>query len=419
MSVLITEAKVLDPNSPYHRKKVNILFKEGKITAMGNHRPRAEKTIEARGAFISPGWFDLQANFGDPGDEHKEDLVTGRQVAMAGGFTAAAVLPNTRPVIQTKNDIEYIKRGNRDSLVQLWPVAAISKDTGGEDFTEILDLQAAGAVAFSDGLVPLWNTDLLRKSLQYVQKFAGLVIDRPQEKWLSRFGVMNESVNSALLGMKGIPALAEDIAVARDLQILEYTGGKLHLANISSAKAVALIRKAKKKGLAVTCDVAAHQLVYTDDHILDFDTNYKVNPPLRTQKDIKALIKGLLDGTIDAIVSAHQPQDEENKKLEFDQAACGMNNMQVVLPLLAMLTKEIPLELLISKLTAGPRAVLGLSEPVIDKGQPADFTLFRPTEKWTYDEQTNFSKSVNSPLYGHEVTGKVLAVANNGQLQQV
>ncbi len=418
MTILLSEVKILDPQSPHHRKKVNVLIKDGKIAAIGSTRYRAEQVVEGKGAILTPGWFDLQANFCDPGEEHKEDLTTGRAVAMAGGFTEIAVLPNTRPVIQTKNDIEYIKRGNRNSLVQLWPVAAISKDTAGEDFTEILDLQAAGAVAFSDGLVPLWNTDLLRKSLQYVQKFNGLVIDRPQEQWLSRFGVMNEGVNSALLGMKGVPALAEDIAVARDLQILEYTGGKLHLANISSAKSVALIRRAKKKGLQITCDVAIHQLLYTDDNILEFDSNFKVSPPLRTAKDIKALIKGLLDGTIDALVSAHQPQDEESKNLEFDHAACGMNNMQVVLPMVLMLQDRVPLELLLARLTSGPRAVLGLPGPVIDKGAVANLTLFRPAEKWSYDARANLSKSANSPLFGQEVTGKVLAVANNGQFQQ-
>ncbi len=418
MTILLSEVKILDPQSPHHRKKVNVLIEDGEIAAIGNTRYRAGQVVDGKGAILTPGWFDLQANFCDPGEEHKEDLTTGRAVAMAGGFTEIAVLPNTRPVIQAKNDIEYIKRGNRNSLVQLWPVAAISKDTAGENFTEILDLQAAGAVAFSDGLVPLWNTDLLRKSLQYVQKFNGLVIDRPQEQWLSRFGVMNEGVNSALLGMKGVPALAEDIAVARDLQLLEYTGGKLHLANISTAKSVALIRRAKKKGLQVTCDVAIHQLLYTDDNILEFDSNFKVSPPLRTAKDIKALVKGLLDGTIDALVSAHQPQDEESKNLEFDQAACGMNNMQVALPMVLMLQDRVPLELLLTRLTTGPRAVLGLPGPVIDKGAVANLTLFRPAEKWQYDARTNLSKSANSPLFGQEVTGKVLAVANNGQFQQ-
>lgn len=419
MSTLILEAKILDPQSASHRKTTNILIKDGLITYLGNSKPKADKLINESGLILTPGWLDLQANFCDPGDEHKEDLVTGRNVAMAGGFTEVAVLPNTKPVIQSKNDIEYIKRDNENSLVQLWPIAAISKNTEGEDFTEILDLEAAGAVAFSDGLHPLWNTDLLQKSMQYVQKFDGLVIDRAQEKWLSQFGVMNEGVNSALLGMKGVPALAEEAAVARDIQILEYAGGKIHLSNLSSSKSVSLVRKAKKKGLQITCDVAIHQLIYTDDTVLEFDSNYKVDPPFRGKKDIKSLIKGLNDGTIDAIVTAHQPQDEENKKLEFDQAANGMNNMQVMLPMLNMLKKEIPLEILISKLTSGPRSILGFENPVIEKGAKANVTLMSPNMKWVFDKKTNASKSINSPLFGEELTGKVVAVFNNGYYQDL
>jgi dihydroorotase len=418
MSILILEAKILDPQSPFHRKKANILIKDGLISYIGDNKPKANKIIDEKGCILTPGWFDLQASFCDPGYEHKEDLNTGRNVAMAGGFTEVAVLPNTSPVIQTKNDIEYIKRDNAHSLVQLWPIAAISKNIEGEEFTEILDLEAAGAVAFSDGLKPLWNTDLLRKSMQYVQKFDGLVIDRVQEKWLSQFAVMNEGVNSALLGMKGIPALAEEVSVASNIQILEYAGGKLHLSNLSSSKAVALVKKAKKKGLQITCDVAIHQLIYTDDAVLEFDAVYKVNPPFRTNKDINALIKGINDGTIDAIVTAHQPQDEENKKLEFDYAANGMNNMQVVLHFLNMLKKDIPLEVLISKLTSGPRSILGFENPLIAKGEKANLTLMNLTEKWLFNSKTNESKSVNSPLFDQELTGKVVAVFNNGHYQK-
>jgi dihydroorotase len=418
MSILILEAKILDPQSPFHRKKTNILIKNGVIAYIGGNKPKADKTISESGCILTPGWLDLQASFCDPGYEHKEDLNTGRNVAMAGGFTEVAVLPNTSPVIQSKNDLKYVKRDNAASLVQLWPIAAISKNIEGEDFTEILDLEAAGAVAFSDGLMPLWNADLLRKSMQYVQKFNGLVIDRAEEKWLSQFGVMNEGINSALLGMKGIPSLAEEVAVARDIKILDYTGGTLHLSNLSSSKAVSMVRKAKKRGLQITCDVAIHQLIYTDDAVLEFDALYKVNPPFRTKKDIKGLIKGILDDTIDAVVSAHQPQDEENKKLEFEHAANGMNNMQVILPMLNMLKKDIPLEKIISKITTGPRSILGFEQPKIEKGAKANLTLMHPTMKWVFDSKTNASKSVNSPLFGQELSGMVVAVFNNGHYQE-
>lgn len=419
MSVLISEARILDPQSTYHRKKANILIKNGIISYIGDRKQKADVTIDAGGAYLSPGWFDLSACFGDPGNEHKEDLSSGREVAMAGGFTEVAVLPNTDPPIQSKNDVEYIKRDNKSSLVQLWPIGAISKDLEGEDFTEIIDLKEAGAIAFSDGLKPLWHTDLLRKSMMYVQKFDGLVIDRPEEKWLSQFGVMNEGVNSALVGMKGIPSVGEEIAIARDLKILEYTGGNLHLSNISSAESVKLIRRAKKKGLKVTCDVAAHQLIYTDDAVQEFEAIYKVSPPLRSEKDIKALIKGINDDTIDAICSAHQPQDEENKKLEYDLAADGMNNMQVILPLLIQLKAEIPIETMVTKLSTGPREILGMNQPKVEKGEEANLTLFDIKQKWKYNRESNKSKSDNSPLFGQEVVGKVLAVFNNGYYKKV
>lgn len=418
MSILITGAKILDPLSPHHRKKPNIFIKDGIITSVGGNMPKTDTVIKGDGAILTPGWFDLQANFCDPGLEQKEDLTSGRQVAMAGGFTEVAILPNTNPVIQSKNDIKYIKRENSSELVLLWPLAAISRNTDGEDFTEILDLQSAGAIAFTDGLTPLWNADLLRKSLQYVQKFKGLIIDFPQDKWLSQFGVMNEGVNSALLGMMGNPSLAEEVTVARDIQILEYTGGKLHLANLSSVKSVVLVKKAKAKGLNITCDVAIHQLIYTDDSVLDFDSVYKTNPPLRTEKDRKALIKGLIDNTIDAIVTSHQPQDRESKNLEFEHAKNGMNNMQVVLPMLNMIKSEIPFDKLVAKLTIGPRAILGKDNPTIIKGAKANLTLLQPAQKWLYNAESNKSKSDNSPLFGQELIGKVVAVFNNGQYQE-
>ena len=416
MSVLISEVKILDPQSSFNRKKVNVLIRDGVIASIGAIKSRADQVIDGSGAILSPGWFDMQVNFSDPGEEHKEDLKSGRAVAAAGGFTEVAVLPNTTPPIQSKNDVEYIRRDNDKSLVQLLPIAAISKDLKGEDFTELHDLFDAGAVAFSDGIKPLWNTDLLRKSIMYVQKFDGLVIDRPEDKWLAQFGVMNESLSSTLVGMKGIPNIAEEIIVDRDLRILEYTGGRLHLSNISTSKSVALIRRAKKKGLNVTCDVALHQLIFTDEEVQAFDANFKVNPPLRSKKDLNALIKGLNEGTIDAIVSSHQPQDEENKKLEYDLAGDGMNNMQVMLHMINLLKPDLSLEIILEKLIAGPRRILNRDVPLIEKGEKANLTLFHPTKKWLFERKANKSKSQNSPFYGQELTGKVNAVFNNGRI---
>ena len=413
MSVLITEAKIIDPGSTHHGKKKNILIQKGKIKYIGLDTPMASKVLSGKDCLLSSGWFDMKANFCDPGLEYKEDLVSGASAAAAGGFTEVALVPNTEPVIQSKNDIQYLQRSNKNSLVQLYSLAAITKNAAGEELTEMLDMQAAGAVAFSDGNNHIWNTDILLKALQYVQKFDGLIIDQPQDKWLSLFGKMNEGVNSTLLGMKGIPAIAEEIAVARDIEVLRYAGGKLHLSNLSTAGSVDLVKKAKKKGLQITCDVAAHQLLFTDEYVAEFDTNFKVSPPLRTKKDTKALIKGLKDGTIDAIVSSHEPQDTESKKLEFDHADFGMLGLQSVLPILIRLNDKISIEKLIPNLTSLPRSIIGLEQPSIVEGQVANLTLFNPHEQWEYDEASNYSKSDNSPLLNQTLTGKVLAVFNN------
>lgn len=415
MSVLITEVKIIDPDSTHNGKKKNVLIQKGRIEYIGLDKPKASKVISASGCLLSVGWIDMKANFCDPGLEHKEDLSTGMATAMAGGFTEVALVPNTEPVIQSKNDILYLRRLNKTSLVQLRPMAAVTKNAAGEELTEMLDMRAAGAIAFTDGNNHIWNTDILLKALQYVQKFNGLIIDRGQDTWLSLFGNMNESVNSTLLGMKGIPNLAEEIAISRDIEVLKYAGGRLHLSNLSTAGAVDLVRKAKKKGLNISCDVAAHQLLYDDSSVLEFDTNYKVNPPFRSKKDIKALTKGLKDGTIDAIVSAHEPQDVESKNMEFDNADFGVIGLQTVLPILLELKDKISLEKLIPLVTRHPRNILQLDQPTIAKGALANLTLFDPRLSWNYNEKTNLSKAHNSPMFGQTLKGKVLAVFNNHQ----
>lgn len=414
MSFLLTSVKIVDALSKHHLKTRNVLINKGKIEYVGTDKPEAKQVIEGKGCLLSPGLCDLQANYADPGFEQKEDLETGSRAAGSGGYTDVAVVPNTQPVIQKKNDIKYITKGNSTALVQLHPIAAITIDTKGEALTDMLDLAEAGAVAFSDGLHPLWNSDVLLKSLQYVKKIDGLVIDKPEDRWLALFGAMHEGVNSALLGMKGIPSLAEDLAVARDIEILSYTGGRLHLSNISTAKSVKLIQKAKKKGLNITCDVAAHQLVYDDTSVKGFDANYKVSPPFREASDIKALQKGLQYGTIDAIVSSHQPHDPECKQLEFDMADFGIIGQQTTLSMLGDVADKIGWELILDKLTNAPRKILKLDRPVIEEGERANLTLFDPSEKWNYTLDNNKSKSENSPLLNTQLTGRVKAVFNNG-----
>jgi dihydroorotase len=414
MKLLIQSAKILDADSPFHKKTRNLLITNGRIADIGEKKFSSDKVIDASGMILSTGWFDLGTFVGDPGYEHKEDISSVTRAAQAGGFTGLAVLPNTQPSVQTKNEVSYLKSGNAGRLVQIHPMASVTRQNKGEELTEMIDLHEAGAVAFTDGLKPLWHTDILLKALQYVQKFNGLLIDHPEDTWLNLFGQMHEGVNSTMLGLKGMPGIAESISLSRNLDLLRYAGGRLHAARLSTAKSIDLVRAARKKGLAVTCDIAAYQPLFDDSALAGFDTNYKVNPPLREKQDNAALIKGLTDGTVDIISSGHLPQDAESKNLEFDQADFGMINLQTFAANLVSLSGRVALEKLIEKVTLAPRKLLGLPVPRIDVGEGADLTLLDPSREWMLDEKTNLSKSKNSPWWGQVVKGKAVATFHNG-----
>jgi dihydroorotase len=414
MKILIQNAEILDPNSPFHQKEKNVLINNGRIAEIGDKNYSADKVVKADGMKLSTGWFDLGTYVGDPGLEHKEDLDSVSKAAAAGGFTEIAVLPNTSPSIQTKNEVSYITRGNDTRLVEIHAMAAVTRNNKGEELTEMIDLHEAGAIAFTDGLKPIWHTDILLKALQYLQKFNGVLIDHPEDIWLNMFGQMHEGINSTMLGLKGMPRIAEDIMVSKNLELLGYAGGRLHMARLSSGKAIELIRVAKKK-LNVSCDIAAYQPLLDDSHLADFDTNYKVNPPLREKVDNDALIKALKDGTIDVICSGHVPHEDEGKELEFDLADFGIINLQTFGSNLVSLSKSVDWSVLLEKVTVNPRKLLNLEMPRIDVEEKANLTLFDPNRLWTLDEKTNLSKSKNSPWYGKEVTGKVVAVFNNNK----
>lgn len=415
MKVLIQSAKIVSPGSPYHLKRKNVVISAGRITEIGDKNYSADRVIEADGMLLSIGWMDLGAFVGDPGLEHKEDLLSLTKVAAAGGFTEVVLLPNTHPAVQSKNEISYITQANATRLVQLHPMAAVTKNCKGEELTEMIDLHEAGAVAFTDGLKSLVHTDLFLKSLQYIQKFDGLLIDHPEDHWLNLFGQMHEGETSTSLGLKGMPRIAEEIAVRKNLELLEYAGGRLHFSRISTARTVDLIRSAKKKGMKVSCDVVGYQPLLDDSCLEDFDTNYKLNPPLREKSDNDALLKGLKDGTIDVLSSGHLPQDDESKLLEFDQADFGITNLQTFAAQLVQLSKWVDVEELIAKVTTAPRLVLQLPVPIIEVDEKANLTLFDPNREWRLDEKTNFSKSKNSPWWGQELKGKAVAVFNNNK----
>ncbi len=364
---------------------------------------------------LSAGWFDLGTFVGDPGQEQKEDLLSLSKTAAAGGFTEVAVLPNTHPTIQSKNEVSYVTANNENRLVQIHALAAVTKNCKGEELTEMIDLHEAGAIAFTDGLKPVWHTDIFLKSLQYLQKFDGLLIDQPEDIWLNLFGQMHEGVASTMLGLKGMPRIAEEVAISKNLELLGYAGGRLHFAKLSTAKAIDLIRSAKKKGLNVSCDIAAYQPLYTDEVLNDFDTNYKVNPPLREKADQDALIKGLKDGTIDVLVSNHVPHEVESKFLEFDLSEFGLINLQTFASQLVSLSRWVEIEELIEKVTDAPRKLLKVQPVVIEVATKANLTLFDPNREWVFTPESNYSKAKNSPWLGSTLKGKVVAVFNNSK----
>lgn len=415
MKILIQSATLLDPQSPFHTRKKNVLIQNGRIVEIGDKKYTADKVIKAEGMFLSVGWFDLGTYVGDPGYEQREDVTSVMKAAAAGGFTGLAVLPNTNPSVQSKNEISYLTNGNESRLVQLHAIASVTRNNKGEELTEMIDLNEAGAVAFTDGLKPIWHTDIFLKALQYLQKFNGLLIDHPEDIWLNLFGQMHEGVNSTMLGLKGMPRIAEELALSRNIDLLEYAGGRVHFSRLSTAKSLALVRAAKKKGLAVSCDITSYQPLLDDGLLGDFDTNYKVNPPLREKSDCDALIKGLNDGTIDVLCSGHMPHDEESKNLEFDLADFGIINLQTFASQLATLSKSVSLTDLIEKVTTAPRTLLGIEPPRIEVNEKANLTLFDPKHEWTLDATSNFSKSRNTPWFGKKVKGKAVAVFNNSR----
>ncbi|WP_187264310.1 dihydroorotase [Pontibacter beigongshangensis] len=417
MNILLKAATIYHPESEFHLQQQHIYIENGIIRYIGPEAREADQTIEADGLCVSLGWVDMFAFAGEPGLEHKEDLESVAAAAAAGGFTELVCLPNVQPVVQTKGAVSFIKSKSAHLPVTLHPAAAITIDTEGKDLTEMIDLHRAGAIAFTDGLKPLQGADVLLKALQYVRMFDGLLLNKPEHTRLTNHGQMHEGEASTRLGMKGMPAIAEEVMVTRDLQLLTYTGGRLHFSAISTAAAVDAIRKAKAAGMRVTCDVASYQTCFTDESILPFDTNYKVAPPFRSQADADAIKEGLSDGTIDVLVSAHMPHDTEAKNLEFDLADFGIINLETSFAVAnTSLSDVLGTEELVQKLAANPRSILRLPSAGLAVGEQANLTLFNPNQTWTPEVHRTRSKSKNSPFYGHSLKGAVIGIIHKGQV---
>ncbi|RCW92628.1 dihydroorotase [Winogradskyella arenosi] len=414
MNALIKSATIVDSKSDFHNETVDILIEKGRISKISKDldNPNNYQEIALDNLHVSQGWFDSSVSFGEPGYEERETIANGLKTAGHSGFTAVGLNANSRPVIDSYADIAFVKSKAANNAVSLYPIGALTQLSEGEDLAELYDMSNAGAVAFYDYQYPISNPNLMKIALQYASNFDGLICSFPQESRISGLGVVNEHINSTKLGLKGNPALAEELQIARDLFILEYTEGKLHIPTLSTAKSVELIRAAKAKNLNVTCSVAIHNLSFTDDVLHDFDTHYKVLPPLRTQKDCEALIEGLKDGTIDMVTTDHNPIDIEHKKIEFDFALNGTIGLESAFGALQNIftTKKT-----IALLTQG-KARFGVKTASINEGELADITLFNPDKSYNFSQADISSRSKNSMFLGSALKGVAYGVIANDKM---
>ncbi|MFI1772143.1 dihydroorotase [Thalassobellus citreus] len=414
MNILIKSATIIDSKSEFHNTTQDLLIENGVITKIAStiKNPNNYQEITLENLHISQGWFDSSVCFGEPGFEERDTIKNGLKTAAISGFTAVAMNANTNPVIDSNSDITFVNAKASNNAVTLLPIGALTVGSKGIDLAELYDMNTAGAVAFSDYQKPISNPNLMKIALQYASNFDGLVYSFPQENKIAGHGVMNEHITSTKLGLKGNPALAEELQIARDLFLLEYTSGKLHIPTISTAKSVELIREAKKKKLNVSCSVAIHNLFFSDDVLSDFNTHFKVLPPLRTKADVDALIEAVKDGTIDMVTSDHNPIDIEHKKIEFDHAAYGTIGLESAFGALnSIFTIKKTIELLSKGKTR-----FGIESTPINIGNKANISLFNPDTKYTFSKNNIVSKSKNAIFEGETLKGHVYGIIANNKI---
>ena len=419
MKKLLRGARIIDPSQNLDDTR-DILIINGCIAEIKEKIEISDvEETDLSGMIVTPGLIDMHAHFRDPGYEYKEDIESGSKSAAAGGFTTVACMPNTAPPIDNGALVEYVKsKTSKISKIKILPIGCVSKGQEGKEITEMGDMAQAGAVAFSDDGKPVADSSLMRKAMVYASMFDRVIIDHCEDPALFEGGQINEGRVSTLLGLTGIPAAAEEIMVARDILLAKEMGTMVHIAHISTKGSVELIRKAKSEGVRVTCEVTPHHLTLTEEAVRNYDTNAKVNPPLRTQEDLKALLEGLKDGTIDAIATDHAPHHIDEKDIEFDKAAFGLVGLETALGL--VLTKIVgegglSLNKAVEKMTSGPAKILGLHMGTIKIGAPADITVIDPNRVWTVDKDKFFSKGRNTPFNGWELKGKAVLTIVDGK----
>lgn len=419
MKIILKQVNIIDPSQSID-KIADILIEDGIIKSISDEIKSSnnEVIIDGNGCVCSPGLFDMHVHLREPGREDEETILTGSNAAAAGGFTEIACMPNTEPAIDSAQVVTMILQKEKGHLVNVFPIGAASQERKGEIISPMAELKDAGAVAFSDDGVAIKSAKLAKICFEYSAMLGCPIIEHCEDESLAD-GAMNESFNSTMLGLPGIPSVAEDLIVTRDILLAEYTGGKLHIAHISTANAVELVRAAKKKGVKVTAEVTPHHFTLTDDVLVGYDTNYKMNPPLRSKEDVEAIIKGLQDGTIDCIASDHAPHSAEEKDVEFEYAPNGILGLETELPLTLtnLFHKNIlTLNQIIEKFAINPRKILNLPIPIIKEGAKANLTIFNPNLEWEVDKNKFKSIAKNSPFHGWKLKGKSVATINNNQL---
>lgn len=418
MTMLLKNGRVIDPANNLD-DQVDILIEDNIIAEVGKDlKADLKDTIDLRGLWITPGLIDMHVHLREPGQTSKESIETGTKAARSGGFTSICCMPNTKPILDNALTLNWVNtQAKEKAVVNVFPICAVTKNQEGVELAPMAQLKEMGAVAFSEDGKPLINTKTYQYALQYSSMIDMPIISHAEDPYLFEDGLMNESFNSTMAGIKGIPYVSETIAIARELELLRYTGGRLHFAHISTARSVELIRQAKKEGLNVTCETAPHYFTLTDEHLRKYDMNYMVNPPLKSEKDVQGIIEGLRDGTIDVIATDHAPHTIEEKSLDILQAPCGMIGLEtaVGLVLTYLVHNNIlsPLEA-IKKLTINPSQILKLNRGSLSCGSIADLTIISPEHDWVVDKNDFKSKGRNTPFDGYNLKGKALGTIVNG-----
>jgi len=416
--LLIKDGHVIDPANGVNGI-ANVLIKDGRIVAVGEEKYKAGTEIDASGLIVCPGLIDMHVHLREPGQEWKEDIESGSKAAVAGGVTSMCCMPNTTPRLDHAGVIrQIIERTNEIGLCNVHPIAAVTKNIDGKELTEMRELARAGAVAFSDDGMPVWHGSIMRKALEYASSFGFLIIQHAEDLQLTQDGCVNEGWVSTQLGVEGMPAEGEDDMVARDIMLARLADARYHVAHISSNGAVELVRRAKAEGLKVSAEAAPHHFALTEEEVLGFNTNAKMNPPLRTEKDRQAVIEGLRDGTIEIIATDHAPHHEDDKRCGLSCAAFGIVGLETMLPVSLGLVRDGVLSLpdLLAKMTSNPAKLLNLDAGTLSRDAVADVCIFDPETTWRLDRNKLFSKSKNTPWHGKEMTGQVTHAIKAGRV---